>query len=58
MCEDLSLLVPSLVDGYWYLGMSHTCLLFDARAGFAQKWTHMLPQPPSVGCLQRINKEK
>ncbi|XP_065221302.1 uncharacterized protein LOC135846247 [Planococcus citri] len=58
LCEDLCLLVPSLVDNYWYLGSTHSCLMFDARAGFVQKWTHMLSQSPSVGSTIRINKEK
>ena len=55
LCEDISVIIPSVKEKNWYLGMNHSCLLLDTRMGFAEKWTHMLSQPPSVGATFRIN---
>ncbi|XKL69020.1 hypothetical protein PGB90_006789 [Kerria lacca] len=56
LCENISLLIPSIVENHWYIGLTHSCLLLDARIGFIQKWTHMLPQTPTVGVPLTIEK--
>lgn len=56
-CENISLIVPSAKEKNWFIGMNHSCLLLDTRMGFAEKWTHMMTQPPSLGHAFRINKD-
>ncbi|KAK7571798.1 hypothetical protein V9T40_014270 [Parthenolecanium corni] len=57
MCEEMSLMISSATDDNFFIGTTHSCLLLDMRSGFVQKWSHMLPQTPTVGHITSVAYE-
>lgn len=51
-------MISSVKDANYFIGTTHSCLLLDQRSGFVQKWTHMLPQTPTVGHATWIELER
>uniref|UniRef100_A0A1B6D3C7 TATA box-binding protein-associated factor RNA polymerase I subunit C n=1 Tax=Clastoptera arizonana TaxID=38151 RepID=A0A1B6D3C7_9HEMI len=55
-CDEISLCVPSCFNSnVKYIGTNHQLFALDVRAGFCQRWTHLLPNPPYIGCTSSLS---